>query len=100
MIGHTLRQVERNEHAAIYSKSKGGRVRVYEVIRIRRAKASVHPHAGPIPARECYPTSEQWGRWGWTHVTLECAKEAFAGLTAEAIAARQARNQPAGEATV
>jgi hypothetical protein len=94
--GHILRQTERNEYAAIYVKSKGDQIRGYEVVRIRRARASVHPHAGPIPPREVYPRNEEWGTHGWTCMTLKDAVERFNRITET----QQARNHPAVEATV
>lgn len=47
--------------AAMYSVSGGG----FEVIRIRLGKPGVLPNGNPLPWRETYPTTEEFGRHGW-----------------------------------
>lgn len=45
----------------MYSVSGGG----FEVIRIRLGKPGVLPNGNPLPWRETYPTTEEFGRHGW-----------------------------------
>ena len=63
--GFLLRQVHRGERAAIYEKFKGGQPRGFEVVilRIRAAEALFGRH---YPERERYPSSEEWGTYGWS----------------------------------
>jgi len=75
--GFYFRLVKRQGDKAIYSKSRAGGVgKHYEVIKIREHDEYVMGGV-TIPAGESYPSSEQWGRLGYTYPTLEEAEERF-----------------------
>lgn len=75
---HALRN--REGHFAIFNviANDTGRT-TYEVIRIRTVKERTHTSgvlAGKtFPAREVYPSSEEWGVNGWSYVDLDSAKK-------------------------
>ena len=79
--GYTLELVQRGQNKAIYSQSIGTRQIAYEILKIR-----VHPaHYNDFcrrnePEAEIYPSSEQWGRMGWTCITWERALERYDSL--------------------
>jgi len=51
----------------------------YEVVIIREGKA--HTIAGKdFPAKEYYPSSEEWGRYGWTYRDEDQARAKFGAL--------------------
>lgn len=75
--GFTLEQVERNDYAAIYRQTKDA-IEAYEVIRVKRLPKH---EKYELPPREAYPTSEDWGDFGWTYRTIEQARAKFADLS-------------------
>lgn len=79
--GFDHRQLSREGDIAIYEQSKAGRVFAYEVIRIQSHQGFTL--AGKtFPPAENYPSSEQWGRLGWTCASLARANEKAAQLAA------------------
>jgi len=52
----------------------------WEVVRIRVSPAKL-VFGVPRPECEVYPSSEDWGKRGWTYTTLEDAQAKFAELT-------------------
>ncbi len=85
---HHFRQISRDGLVAVFEKSKGGKVRSFETVVIQQRKACVL-HGDPVPAHEAMPSSESWGRHGFTYTDRESAFRR-AGVLAE----RQ--NAPAG----
>jgi hypothetical protein len=75
--GYNYRQIKREGNVAIYSQAKGGVVLAYEVIVIRNRPARTWPNGKTTPEHEAYPGNEEWGRFGWTCVTLDRALERF-----------------------
>jgi ABC-type cobalamin/Fe3+-siderophores transport system ATPase subunit len=75
--GHNFRQLKRDGMVALYEKApvEGG-MEVYEVVIIRRHPAQ-KMFGKEYPEREAMPTSESWGKEGWTLATLERAREKF-----------------------
>ena len=72
--GFDLRLVERHGMVALYEKMKGFHAG-YEVVVIQLRKPKKHPFTGvDLPLREAYPSSEDWGTYGWTYTTLERAQ--------------------------
>jgi len=70
-------QICRTDKAAIYEqRTKDGRSIFYEVWKIRRRPARVIGNTS-MPAHETGPTSEQWGREGWTFYNLIMAREKY-----------------------
>jgi hypothetical protein len=49
----------------------------YEVMVIRRRKASTFPDGRTYPAKECTPSDEQWGQYAWTYTDEDRAEERF-----------------------
>ena len=74
--GFDLRQVQRVDQVALYEKTKNNYTG-WEVILIRNRPGRHLPNGKYIPASECYPTSAEWGTWGWTPISLAQAKERF-----------------------
>lgn len=69
----------RNGNIAIINKSKDGKARGFEVIKIQSHNGFVI--AGKtIPASEHPPRSEDWGHEGWTYTTLADAELKFKAL--------------------
>ncbi len=66
----TLRQIWWQGDVSIYHQTKPGyKVEAFEVIRIRTAR----PSPGTLveyDLKEVYPSSEEWGRCGYTYKTL------------------------------
>ena len=76
--GFNYTQLERTDKAAIYKQvwGKDGSP-AYEVIAIRvRQPDALFPEI-----REEYPSSEKWGKLGWTYTDYEKAREKFKTLT-------------------
>jgi hypothetical protein len=72
--GFQYRQIARKGDAAVYTQRFHSNTDVcYEVVRIRRRPACILPSGGQCPAREVYPSSEQWGQDGWTLTTRDAA---------------------------
>ena len=64
--GHTLRQVERTEVAAIYVQETPGHSPTYELVRVRIRPPTLF-RGEMLPERERYPGDELWGRDGWSY---------------------------------
>ena len=70
--------VGRSTRKAIYAQYLWGTVIGYEVVIIR-----VHPTKyshflnRPIPEREVYPSTGEWGKFAWTYKTLDKPDEKF-----------------------
>jgi hypothetical protein len=74
LCGFTYRQIAREGAWAVYEQRWHGSENVcYEVIRIRRVEATTFPGGRSYPAREVYPSSEQWRQHGWTVLTRDAA---------------------------
>jgi len=54
----------------------------WEVARLRISPAKLL-HGVPLPKCEVYPSSEAWGKNGWTYSTLEEARAKFDLLTTQ-----------------
>ena len=70
--GFDYRQITREGDAAIFAQSRNGRVRAFEVIRIRRHDGFEIAGRLVEPA-EYYPRSGEWGAYGWTLPDLNSA---------------------------
>lgn len=67
-------QVSKDGDVAIYEKTKPSFTKsIYEVILIIRHNGYVIGGSNVEPS-ECYPSSESFGRNGWTYPTLEMAQ--------------------------
>ena len=53
----------------------------YEVAKIRIQEEHTWPNGITTPRRECYPSSEHWGIYGFTCTTREQAQRRFNALT-------------------
>jgi hypothetical protein len=75
-------QICRTANTAIYRRHINGRQKSYEVIVIRVADRKAVKSAGKVQfigceKYECYPSSETWGRCGWTYTTEEDARAKY-----------------------
>lgn len=53
----------------------------YEVAKIRIQDEHTWPTGKTTPRRECYPSSEHWGIYGFTCLTREHAQKRFNSMT-------------------
>ena len=87
--GHPLHKVWRKDNVAVFARSIAGKApHEYEVITVRIAPAAVSPSGSVIPVREEYPSSNKWGKYGWS-----LPKQAQAVAWAEMILANLAKPQ-------
>lgn len=71
--GYTFTLHSKRGSVAIYEQRKGNTVR-YEVMKLTKAKKDYEPYgvkAGDI----MLPSTNQWGRAGWTYLTLDAAEQ-------------------------
>lgn len=77
--GWSFEQIDRKRNIALYSKTKEA-FTTFELIEVQNRDA--YEIAGNfVEAKECFPSDEQWGGFGWTYQTLEQAKKEFLRLT-------------------
>ena len=74
--GSDLRLVKRVGRVALYEKTKG-EYTCWEIILVRKRSGRLLPNGKFLPARECYPSSADWGMRGWTAMSLTRAKKRF-----------------------
>ena len=79
---YQFEQLCRTEETAIYVQHVNGRQKSYEVIVIRVSDRKAVKSAGKVQfvgceSYECYPSSETWGRCGWTYTTEEDARAKY-----------------------
>jgi hypothetical protein len=68
--GHTLHQVFREKHIAIYARAMPDREpHEYELVVIRAKPAETTLSGAIVPEREAYPSNSEWGRWAWSFPT-------------------------------
>jgi hypothetical protein len=74
--GHHYHQVWRNNHAAVYEQRNAFGVHLgYEAIAIKRAEPC-HVFGKDYPAREVYPSNEDWGTLAVSVTDLDRALDA------------------------
>lgn len=67
--------VKREGDFAIYwRKAPHHRDAHYEVIVVQHQPARTFPNGETVEEREGYPSSEQWGKYGWTYNSLPAAE--------------------------
>jgi hypothetical protein len=60
-------KIWRKDNVAVFARSIPGRApHEFEVVIIRIAPAAVSPSGSAIPVREEYPSSNKWGKYGWS----------------------------------
>ena len=77
--GFQFRQLWREGNVALFEKSKSENNRSFEVVRIQRRNARL-AFGKTLPASEVMPSSERWGKDGWTYTDLEHARQKFRTL--------------------
>ena len=77
---YDYRQIARVGRGAIYEQSKGGKVRAYEVIRVR-CREGFEVGGRKIEPAEAYPASEACGTDAWMVLTRERAFELLKEIT-------------------
>ena len=78
--GFTFEQLKRLDNVAVFAKSKGGKSKSYEVVKIQSHNGFEISGVKIEPA-ETMPSSEQWGTNGFTFTTLQDALYKFNQLT-------------------
>jgi hypothetical protein len=76
--GFLYEQLDRTEHFAIYRQTRHG-MSDFEVIRIR-SQSQREVQGRLYRAGECYPSSAEWGRHGWTFTALGDAQRKLVEL--------------------
>ena len=77
-------QIERQGMKALYSQThKTSGIQRYETVILRVKKAGIAPGGYDIPEREAYPTSREWGLYGWTFYTLSEARRDYERLVSQ-----------------
>jgi hypothetical protein len=66
--GHWLRQIWRKNDVAVYERSldKENPAHELELVIIRVKPEAKLPTGETVPEREAYPSSSEWGRYGWS----------------------------------
>lgn len=77
--GFTFRQLRRIGNVAIYEQTKKGQSPAYEVVILRMREARI-AFGMELPECEHYPSSEEWGTYGWTYRSLSEAERKFKEL--------------------
>lgn len=79
--GFNFKQLFRAGNIALYKKVRDGnpRVRSYELIIIQKHDAYMLGQS-QIEAAECYPSSSNWGNFGWTFTDKQTAESRFNNL--------------------
>jgi hypothetical protein len=77
--GFTLTRLKRAGNVAIYKQTKRRQPPAYEVVLFREHEAYT-AFGKEISAGECYPSSEQWGLYGFTYRSIEEAERKFVEL--------------------
>lgn len=75
--GFKYRQVHREGSVAVYEQSKGERI-AFEVVQIREQRGGKHHVGGRdviFEDKERYPSSEEWGIYGFTYTDQDSALE-------------------------
>lgn len=67
--GFDLEQIIRVGMAAIYSQSQEGKLLAYEVIEIKE-RGDTEFNGRTVLAHEKYPADSEWGRTGWSFLTM------------------------------
>lgn len=81
--GFLHNQIFREEDIAIYERSQPDKPSIpvhFEVVRVRERGEQKVSYPGSTedvtyPAQEIYPSSEEWGRMGWTFTELPDAQQ-------------------------
>ena len=75
--GFKFTQLKREGRVCIYSQvPDGGEFRAFEVIIIKYRKER-QINGKVLPAQEAYPSDSDWGKMGWTFISLEKAEQRF-----------------------
>lgn len=78
--GFEFKQLARNNRYAVYVKQKPHGTPTWEVIEIQKRKEWVI--AGKtLPAKESFPSPEEWGVKGWSDMTFEDAMDRYNRLS-------------------
>lgn len=80
----TYTQIERNDRFAVYERSRDGRVKDYEVIKIQIQKAGLKIFNKTIEEdTERYPSTSQWGHAAFSYRSKAAALAHFKALSTE-----------------
>jgi len=77
--GFDYKLIKREGDKAIYSQTKGPKIKCYEVIKIRRHDGYTIADVYMEPS-ETYPSDSEWGVFGWTFNDLELAEKKFKSI--------------------
>jgi hypothetical protein len=77
--GFTHELIEQSGRVCLVRRTKGGRQEHYEVVVLRWSKEHTWPDGKVTPAGWHYPSSEQWGVYGWTYTDARMARARYRG---------------------
>lgn len=89
--GYEFERINRIGPIAIYKRSRCNRVVSFEVLVLRATPERTLPDGTIVPAKERYPTSSEWGEYGWSCTSLDRAQSKFEELTGMLRIDRRAR---------
>jgi len=78
--GFNFKQIDRIDNIAIYEQSKPAiDAPIYEVVKIKK---KTYGKLSPLAGQQysAYPTSSEWGLYGWSYINLAKAQEKFSEL--------------------
>lgn len=83
----TYTEIARQDNIAIYQRSRDGKIKDYEVIRIHvKPKGFQIMNGKPLEDdTEMYPSTGQWGKQGWSYLNKGGAKAKMESLLTQAI---------------
>ena len=79
--GFNYTLIERKDNVAIYEQRKNA-ILQYEVVIIRKRKKD-NDFAGTKSGDEYLPSTCEWGKFGWTYVTIDKAREKMSKIILE-----------------
>jgi hypothetical protein len=84
--GYLLKQIQRNDFAAVYSVTDiaTGAAHGYEVFEIQYREPTTYPNGTQYPMRERYPNAEAFGDWAKAPRHLDRALQLFKDFTERA----------------
>ena len=97
----TYKQLIRNDNFAVYSRSRNGKIKDYEVFRIRILKEGTNIY-GKVTTEdsEQYAVTSSWGRLAWSFGNETSALNKFEELTNEFVPADESAPKTRGRAKV
>jgi hypothetical protein len=89
--------LEQTGPVCLVRRSKGSRQMDYEVARLQRHKSRKWPNGKFTPEGWHYPTSQQWGTYGWSYADLAKARKKYDEVRSKMACERVRQGQKGGQ---